>query len=630
MGGRNKSRTRGQRRSVNVLVALAIMFLAVAPRGANAGILDYMFGQSAEEAPQAVQAEPASPVTKSAAPEQVGEDTATPVPSRAEEGTPRASDTETEALKPEPSQALSVVEVPAVPPQDLVEDLEEDRAKPALQKTVDFSSDVPIFEPTHEWKQVLPGQPIPGGLDIRMNLQTGEKFARLQESKHPEEVKKDAARKAAKASVKVADHVNLPENMTNDDVEALPSMDAEMRSVEMMDRVLSALPEPPAELAQAKKEMDPERYKRAMQTLWKKRQKELAEAREALHDSGGEMQKATIRLMNVSSIPENLVITLVAMEQEVSQIDNAMDFTVMGGLAATINLLDHPNLKVRLHAAHVVGTCVKNYPTLQKAARDLGAIDTFLHVIRSESKLLEMTTDPDSSVDVVKKQMYGLGSLVRGSLDAELYLFKQKAGLVLHNLLETMITSLVRGPSNAVQGPTAPDGSRPWTPETLILKRKLCGVQSKVLSFVNDLLVDAVGATDVLGGLVHENGQSGIPIAQELTSPTWCSLFTNLIALTPCDDDVSREKILRTTNTMLKISERTSEEPGKMSECSSIVDKAHDLKTSLSIWRREWEDVLAEDPDDTYAQELIELAATVVKGHYIGATNSSSEEKVLS
>ena len=193
--GRNKSTIRGQRRSVSALVALAVMFLAVAPRGANAGVLDYIFGK--DGAPQTVQTESASPITElSVTPGQAREETATPVPIRAEEGTPQASDTETAALDSEPSQALSIVEVPAVPGEDIV----EDDAKPAPQKTVDFSSDVPIFEPTHEWKQVLPGQPIPGGLDIRMNLKTGEKFARLQESKHPEEVKKDTARRAAKAS----------------------------------------------------------------------------------------------------------------------------------------------------------------------------------------------------------------------------------------------------------------------------------------------------------------------------------------------------------------------------------------------------------------------------------------------
>ena len=42
-----------------------------------------------------------------------------------------------------------------------------------------ITSNVPLFEPTKEWKPILPGQHIPGGLEIKVNMSTGEKFARL-------------------------------------------------------------------------------------------------------------------------------------------------------------------------------------------------------------------------------------------------------------------------------------------------------------------------------------------------------------------------------------------------------------------------------------------------------------------
>ena len=38
---------------------------------------------------------------------------------------------------------------------------------------------LPLFEPTSEWKQVINGQHIPGGLEIRTNFESGETFARL-------------------------------------------------------------------------------------------------------------------------------------------------------------------------------------------------------------------------------------------------------------------------------------------------------------------------------------------------------------------------------------------------------------------------------------------------------------------
>ncbi|EGZ23589.1 hypothetical protein PHYSODRAFT_310868 [Phytophthora sojae] len=37
----------------------------------------------------------------------------------------------------------------------------------------------PMFEPTHEWKEILPNQVLPAGLHIRVNLQTGKKEAKL-------------------------------------------------------------------------------------------------------------------------------------------------------------------------------------------------------------------------------------------------------------------------------------------------------------------------------------------------------------------------------------------------------------------------------------------------------------------
>ncbi|KAG2776964.1 hypothetical protein Pcac1_g12393 [Phytophthora cactorum] len=36
-----------------------------------------------------------------------------------------------------------------------------------------------MFEPTHEWREILPNQVLPAGLHIRLNLQTGQKEAKL-------------------------------------------------------------------------------------------------------------------------------------------------------------------------------------------------------------------------------------------------------------------------------------------------------------------------------------------------------------------------------------------------------------------------------------------------------------------
>ncbi|KAG1708434.1 hypothetical protein DVH05_025113 [Phytophthora capsici] len=40
----------------------------------------------------------------------------------------------------------------------------------------------PMFQPTHEWKEILRNQVLPAGLHIRVNLQTGKKEAKLLDS----------------------------------------------------------------------------------------------------------------------------------------------------------------------------------------------------------------------------------------------------------------------------------------------------------------------------------------------------------------------------------------------------------------------------------------------------------------
>ena len=41
--------------------------------------------------------------------------------------------------------------------------------------------DLEVFQPTSDWQSIKPGQGIPAGLHVRMNLQTGEKEAKLME-----------------------------------------------------------------------------------------------------------------------------------------------------------------------------------------------------------------------------------------------------------------------------------------------------------------------------------------------------------------------------------------------------------------------------------------------------------------
>ena len=54
---------------------------------------------------------------------------------------------------------------------------EDDDLKVEVEE--DEEEEMDIFEPTHEWKSIKRGQVIPPGLHVRMNLETGEREAKL-------------------------------------------------------------------------------------------------------------------------------------------------------------------------------------------------------------------------------------------------------------------------------------------------------------------------------------------------------------------------------------------------------------------------------------------------------------------
>lgn len=46
-----------------------------------------------------------------------------------------------------------------------------------------------VFVPTHDWQEIKPGQSIPKGLHVRINLETGKKEAKLLEEFDQQQVR---------------------------------------------------------------------------------------------------------------------------------------------------------------------------------------------------------------------------------------------------------------------------------------------------------------------------------------------------------------------------------------------------------------------------------------------------------
>lgn len=61
------------------------------------------------------------------------------------------------------------------------DDTNDDEVKVAPNTEQFDEEDLEVFQPSSEWQSIKPGQSIPAGLHVRMNLQTGEKEAKLME-----------------------------------------------------------------------------------------------------------------------------------------------------------------------------------------------------------------------------------------------------------------------------------------------------------------------------------------------------------------------------------------------------------------------------------------------------------------
>ncbi|CAK4086174.1 unnamed protein product [Aphanomyces euteiches] len=288
-----------------------------------------------------------------------------------------------------------------------------------------------IFEPTHEWKVVQPHEAIPGGLHVRINLQTGLKEAKLldKEDVHPE--KTDIYHK---------------ETISSDDSGAVRNEKGEIIG-ESLYNALAQLPEPPEmdgmNIHEAYGKLTKEQFSAYIAKLWAKRQEELKEATASIRDEAKYMQGLIDTLVTPSSgdadIHEaNVVDALQHLEWEVQDLDKAKDFNTMGGLEATVQYLNASSYRVRTMAAWVVGSAVKHYDQAQEWALQAGAMPLILNSL----SIVPNEEDRASVLAMQKKMLYALSALVQANTKAQSLFARNDGVVILSNLLKASDTPL--------------------------------------------------------------------------------------------------------------------------------------------------------------------------------------------
>lgn len=231
----------------------------------------------------------------------------------------------------------------------------------------DVEGELEVFIPTHEWQTVKPGQGIPRGLHVRMNLQTGEKEAKLMDEDDPSEFQNRNQHAFDKATVKqLKEALRL---IPDDGGDQTPVEEAEkltkFRSIEEIRDDFEAI------------NMNMITESEVVEELLKKYKE----------PGTTDTQKTAI---------------LTVLEYYLHQHDIAVDFVKMGGLPIICPALNSSDEDFRAAVAFLLGSALQSNPTVQVAAMDSGVMQQLLHVLAIE---------PHSSVKL--KVMYALSSLMR-------------------------------------------------------------------------------------------------------------------------------------------------------------------------------------------------------------------------
>ncbi|XP_064017557.1 nucleotide exchange factor SIL1 [Pogoniulus pusillus] len=308
-----------------------------------------------------------------------------------------------------PEFALTKIEEGDIKDESGKEPLPEDDADP---------EDLEVFYPTHQWQTIRPGQAVPAGSHVRLNLQTGEREAKLPESEDGRSETREERRRKRLGKVDV---------------------DANSFTSQELKKALAKMKE--SEKAERKAREEEVRKKfRPIEQL-----KEEFEKLNVKMETDYEIMVQLISKFNSSaSTLADKVAALYDLEYYVHQVDNAKDFLSMGGLQLVIEGLNSTEATLKEHAAFVLGAALSSNPKVQIEALEGGALQKLLVILATEQPL-----------PVKKKALFALSSMLRhfpyaqqqflklGGLQVLRSLFRQKGMQTLHVRVVTLLYDLI-------------------------------------------------------------------------------------------------------------------------------------------------------------------------------------------
>ncbi|XP_001632409.2 nucleotide exchange factor SIL1 isoform X2 [Nematostella vectensis] len=350
-----------------------------------------------------------------------------------------------------------------------------------------------VFEPTSEWQTIKPGQAIPAGLHVQMNLQTGEKQAKLMDGDDGSKYKKHAKAKYYK------EYNQKKEKVVKIDRNVFTKQHLKDALRDFKDKFHDD-----TTTGSGSEQIQTSRHFRPIEDI----RKEL-EGSDIFMKKDIDVIKEHVQVLNSSeSTMEQLEHALDELEYFVHQIDNAKDFDTIGGLAIVIKLMNSTESGLSSRAAYVLGSAVQSNPSTQKSAQSKGALLLLLRLLA-----------PSQPMAVRRKAMYGLSSLIR------LYSKGQQEFLKL-NGLETFIK--------------------------LFSEDKAGPLRVKALTLMTDILTEQFdyikGKAKMQGVEELESVVKQVPLLQAMVAQGLCAHVSALLDTT---DNDTREKVLQALDIMM-------------------------------------------------------------------------------
>lgn len=347
--------------------------------------------------------------------------------------------------------------------------------------------DLEVFQPTADWQAIKPGQGIPPGLHVRMNLQSGVEEAKLMDGDDGKKYQSNGntKQKFIKIDKNMISKQRLKEALKDFRDKFHNDSPTEDSSEELGSRL---------EASQKFRSLDEiQRELEGVDLFVKKDIEVIMEYVAVLNSSSSNLSEKEHALNEL--------------EYYVHQIDNARDLHSIGGLALVIKLMNSTEPSLASRASYVLGSAAQSNPQVQQAALKLEALPLLLRLLSK-----------DKPMAVRKKALYALSSLIR------LFPIGQKEFLKFSGL--DIFQKLFEEPSS----------------EPLLVK---------AITLMTDILTEQIehirNRLEKQGQDVSGEISGRVPLLKKMVEKGWCRLVPGLLHTTEND---TKEKVLQALHVM--------------------------------------------------------------------------------